>query len=106
MNHDWYVEIELRPRRSDRAIELDLAIYGNEWGLVFRCDDKLSALRVTDEPFVHGRDDYNLLRELTTLDRIGVLVQALEDRHGIELDLVHARIRSNLGNAHAAVRRW
>src|SRR5258706_9751789 len=54
----WHVEIAIS---ADIDSSFELNIYGEEWGFVFRNDGRGSWIRITDIPFVHGRDDFQLL---------------------------------------------
>src|SRR4051794_31932290 len=63
----WFVEIELA---SDTGISegteqarLLLEVYAEEWGYRFQRGERVSWIRVTDVPFVHGRDDHELLQK-------------------------------------------
>src|SRR5690242_2350229 len=63
----WSVEIALEPSAlrpstdyDDRiATRFQLGIYAEEWGFFFCMHGKGSWIRVTDVPFVHGRDDFS-----------------------------------------------
>ena len=64
----WYIEITLASDIADTRLELNL--YPEEWGFVFRRGTRVSSIRVTDIPFVHGFDDHGLLGKTPELERI------------------------------------
>jgi hypothetical protein len=104
----WYVELTLGTTgvTGEEPTLLRLELYSEEWGFWFRHDDKISWIRVTDVPFVHGRDDHRLLAETPALKNLGSLVRALERRFGVRFDLEAASIRTSLFGAEPAVREW
>ena len=101
----WRVEIELAPS-STRELRLDLEIYAEEWGFRFSVRERVSWIRVTDVPFVHGRDDHSLLRETPPLRDIGSLVRTLEASHAIAFDRRAAAIRTTIDGGEPAIRSW
>jgi hypothetical protein len=100
----WYVELTLEAKASDTQFELN--IYPEEWGFVFRRAARVSSIRVTDIPFVHGRDDYELIRRPTTLEAIHGLLRELEQRYAIELAYARAVVRTNIPRGSNIVRAW
>ena len=110
----WYVEIALdvveRPATAtysgDSDTRFHLNIYPEEWGIFFCHGSRASWIRITDQPFVHGRDEYSLLGELPALATIGGLVCTLEDRHTIRFQREHALVRTNVAGGKPAVRKW
>jgi hypothetical protein len=110
----WYVEISLdvvdAPASAvysgNTASRLHLSIYPEEWGLMFCHGGRTSWIRVTDQPFVHGRDDFDLLAVAPPLDAIGKLVRQLESEHAIKLQRAHALIRTNIAGGKAIIRSW
>jgi hypothetical protein len=99
----WFVEIGLV---TDGDTRLDLEIYAEEWGFRFLHAGRMSWIRVTDVPFVHGRDDYQLLRTTPPLRAIGDLVRALEQRHGVEFDRTRAALRTTIADSDDVIRQW
>lgn len=99
----WHVEISLD---ADAGSRFQLNVYAEEWGVTFHHAGRSSCIRVTDIPFVHGRDDFGFLRQLPVLEEIGGFLVELESTHGIKLVRSSAKIRSNVDKATAAVRRW
>jgi len=85
---------------------LHIAIASSEWGFSFCHHSRVSWIRVTDLPFVHERDDYDLLRQVPPLRDLGKLVQALEERYRFKLRREHAAIHSTIPGAEANVRLW
>jgi hypothetical protein len=71
-----------------------IEIFGDEWGFRFLRGDAASWIRVTDIPFVHGRDDFELLPRTPRLEEIGILVRALEVDHDVRFDRARPLIRS------------
>jgi hypothetical protein len=100
----WYVEIELHTDPVEA--QLDLNIYPEEWGVVFRRGNRVSSIRVTDVPFVHGKDDHGLLTGLPELARFDELLAMLERRYDVVFQRTHPAVRSNLRRALASVRPW
>ena len=99
---NWYVEISLH---ADGA-RFDVEIFAEEWGIAFHRGDEVSWIRVTDIPFVHGRDDFELLQETRSLRDIGRVVRLLENRFGIAFDRDGATIRTNVPDGDAEIREW
>jgi len=101
---NWFVEIVIDSDAPDTV--LDLNIYPEEWGFVFRHGNRVSSIRVTDIPFVHGRDDFRLLSETPPLDRIGDLLATLERRFALRFQRVGPRVKTNLARAVVVVGPW
>lgn len=110
----WYVELAIdsseRPVSITFSHENDtrfhLNIYPEEWGVFFCHGSRASWIRVTDEPFVHGRDDFGLLGDLPELHQISYLVRALEERFGITFSREHALVRTNVMSGQKSIRDW
>ncbi|MDB4959733.1 MAG: hypothetical protein JWO36_7302 [Myxococcales bacterium] len=83
-----------------------LNIYSEEWGYFFCHDGRTSWIRVTDIPFVHGRDDHHLLTATPPLREIGALIRKLETKLSIQLDRKQAAIRTDIVGADVAVALW
>ena len=90
--------------RVDSRFHID--IYSEEWGFLFCHDSKLSRIRVTDIPFVHGRDDFQLLTLTPTLGVIGSFLRALEHDHRVRFRREHALVQTDLIEAEPSIRRW
>ena len=90
---NWFVRISVDAGETRFSIE----IFAQEWGYAFRHGERASWIRVTDIPFVHGRDDFSLLDRTPRLESIGSLMRIVEHDHGIELDRAHPRIESSFG---------
>lgn len=110
----WHVEIALDVRDVPATFDCDerkdtrfrIEIYSEEWG-AFLCHlGKVSWIRVTDIPFVHGRDDFGLLSVMPALKDIGSLVRSIERQHKVMFKREHALVRTNIQNAEPAVRAW
>jgi hypothetical protein len=106
----WYVEVTI-PTSQMRADEdtgtaLRFELYSEEWGFWFRHDDKVSWIRVTDVPFVHGRDDHGLLAQTPALKNLGWLVSELERRFQVSFVREAAMIRTSLFGAEPTIREW
>lgn len=105
----WFVEINLDVGIAEEpapVTRLLLEVYAEEWGYRFERDGRVSWIRVTDLPFVHGRDDHRLLPRTPPLSRIGTLVREIEDVHGIAFRRDAASIRSNVPDGDEAIRTW
>ncbi len=100
----WYVEIALGTEPQDA--QLDLNIYPEEWGIVFRRGNRVSSIRVTDVAFVHGKDDHGLLSGFPELARFDELLATLERRYDLQFLRTHPTVRSNVRRALAGVRPW
>jgi hypothetical protein len=108
---NWSVEVALETTPGG-ALDLapsgprfSIEVFAQEWGFALRHDDKLSWIRVTDIPFVHGRDDFKLLRRTPRLDAIARLVRAVELELATVFDRAHPLVRSNIGGE-AAIAAW
>lgn len=99
----WYVEIAVV---GDADASFDLNIYAEEWGFCFQIAGAGSWIRVTDVPFIHGRDDFRLLKRLPDLLAINALLHDLEQDHSIAFGRAAATVRTNLPNAEPIVRDW
>jgi len=110
----WYIEIALdisnAPANATYSGETDtrfhLNVYPEEWGVFFCHGSHVSWIRVTDQPFVHGRDDHHLIGELPDLPDIGTLLRTLEARHGIAFSREHGYVHTNVASAKPAVKKW
>jgi hypothetical protein len=110
----WFVEIGLdvvdRPASltysGDTDTRFHLNVYPEEWSVFFCHGSRASWVRVTDEAFVHGRDEHHLLGELSSIARVEDLLETLEKRYHLEFRRDRALIRSNVVGAKAAVRDW
>jgi hypothetical protein len=102
----WYVEIVLGGRDALDHGHFELDLYPEEWGFVFRSGRRVSSIRITDQPFVHGSDDHALLAETPPLERVGDLVRAIERKRRLPFQRDDVTVRSDLARAEAAVRAW
>lgn len=73
---------------------------------MFEHAGKMSWIRVTDVPFVHGRDDHGLLGLTPALKDLSQLVRSLEERFGCQFERASPEIRSSIAGAEPAVREW
>jgi hypothetical protein len=99
---DWFVEITMHAGASRFAIE----IYAAEWGFAFHHDGRVSWIRVTDIPFVHGQDDFQLLHETTSLMQINAMVHHVEHLYGIKFARDQATVRTSIEDAEPAIGEW
>jgi len=99
----WYAEIAVL---ADGDTRFDLNLYTEEWGFCFAHGSRASWIRVTDIPFVHGRDDFRLLPKTPDLHAIHVLLAELEHDHRITFRRATASVRTNVPNAPQLVRDW
>lgn len=99
----WHAEIEIV---AGAGTTFELNIYAEEWGYVFRHDGRTSWIRITDIPFVHGHDDFDLLSRTPDLLAVTVIAAELEAEHGVAFDRAHATIRTNLPHATEIIRGW
>ncbi|MDB4954969.1 MAG: hypothetical protein JWO36_2538 [Myxococcales bacterium] len=112
--NNWEVEIALQVGEQPATFEpLDhgitrfhLSVYAEEWGYFFSHDGRATWIRVTDIPFVHGRDDFKLLDATPPLREIGSLVRALEHQFNIKFQREHAAVRSDIVGGELAVGLW
>jgi hypothetical protein len=110
----WSVEIALDaepgPVRADfderTATRFHIDIYAEEWGFFFCHAGRASWIRVTDVPFVHGRDDFNLLDVTPPLRELGALLGELEHHHAVDFPRDRALVRTNLPYSEARIRAW
>ncbi|MGE5181563.1 MAG: hypothetical protein ACM31C_05860 [Acidobacteriota bacterium] len=103
----WFVEIQIVADDDDDAPStLDLNIYPIEWDITFRRRGQMSSIKVTGAAHVNGCDDFALLDRVTSLDRFGTLLAAIELQHGLRFGRSSAAVRSNLAGAQRIVRAW
>lgn len=111
----WYVEIAMGLARERPTTDFDeatatrlhLSIYSEEWGVYFCHRGRQSWIRVTDLPFVHGRDDYKLLTMLpASLADFSSFLRRLEATEHIRFERTHASIKTNLDSLEPVVRSW
>ena len=99
----WFVEIELS---SVEAASFKLEVYAEEWGFQLHHDGRSSWIRVTDVPFVHGRDDHALRARVPRLRDIGSFVREIEGSLGVQFDRVAPRISTSIVGAEPVLRAW
>lgn len=99
----WHVEVSVA---TAAASQFNLYVYAEEWGFAFHHGRRSSWIRVTDIPFVHGRDDFGFIRQPHTLATLGKLLSHLETEHALLFHRSTAAVRSNVTGATPAVRRW
>lgn len=102
----WYVEVALAAVDEDDDLRFELNVYPEEWGYVLRAGTRVSAIRISDAPFIHGRDDHQLLPLTPGLSRIGDLIAVIETRRIVAFRRSQAMVRSNLVRATSVVRTW
>lgn len=106
----WYAEILVGTSADtldeEESTLLRIELFSEEWGYCFRHGGKVSWIRVTDVPFMHGRDEHSLLGDTRALTGFGTLVRAIESRFGISFDPRSAVIQTNLFGADGAIREW
>lgn len=101
----WFVEVRLHAQ-NDPSTCFQLDVYAEEWGFQLQHDGRNSWIRVTDTPFVHGRDDFDLFGRVRALRDIGRVLQAVENELGLAFDRGAPGIRTNLADAYPSVRAW
>lgn len=104
----WHAEILIGAHQPTGASPTTLLVelFSEEWGFWFRHAEKVSWIRITDVPFVHGRDDHGLLARTPALHKLGTLVRELEDRYKLQFQTKKSAIRTNLVAADPAIREW
>jgi hypothetical protein len=110
----WHAEIALdvidgpAPEEFDEhvASRFHIDIYAEEWGFYFCHGGHASWIRVTDIPFVHGRDDFAVLSATPSLEHIGSLLRELEARYAIRFQRDRALVRTNVPRAEPSIREW
>lgn len=110
----WHAEIlldvvdqsarEAFDERVDTRFRID--IYSEEWGFFFCHGGRASWIRITDIPFVHGRDDFHLLAVTPALREFGGLVRSIEHQHAIRFRRRNALVHTNIPAAESPIRRW
>ncbi len=101
----WFVEIGLFVG-EDRSTRFQLDVYAEEWGIQVQHGDRGSWLRVTDVPFVHGRDDFDLMASRPRLSDVGRILTAIEQQLGLSFDREAPAIRSSIAEAYGPLRDW
>jgi hypothetical protein len=110
----WHAEIALDVRDAPACAEFDrlidtrfhVSIFAEEWGFFFCHQQRVSLIRVTDIPFVHGHDDHRLLAQTPMLDDIGAFVRELEQREHIQFQRKHGLVQTDLASAAPAIQSW
>ncbi len=100
----WYVEVALES--DEPGTRLELNIYPDEWGFVFRSGNRVSSIRITDRAFVHGSDDHQLLAHVPALESVPTFLGTLEERFGVTFIRHRAVVRSTLVRASSIVKPW
>src|SRR5947207_487774 len=77
--------------RTDTRFRVE--IYSEEWGFLFCHAGQASWIRVTDVPFVHGRDDFKLLPSMPALKDLGTLLRSVEQQHHVRFRRRNALVR-------------
>lgn len=98
---NWSVEIALHADEWRFTIE----IYAQEWGFAVRHLERTSWIRVTDVAFVHGSDDFQLLRNTPHLGSIGELIASIEIDQRIVFGRANAIVQSSFGGEDV-IRAW
>jgi len=83
-----------------------IEIFAEEWGFRFEHAGRESWIRVTDVPFVHGRDEHDLLRTTPPLKNLGKLVRAIEAAHVLAFDRRGAQIETTIDGGEPVIRSW
>lgn len=111
----WLAECELFPKEPKWHALATLAagdarfhieIFAEEWGFRFEHGGRESWIRVTDVPFVHGRDDHELLRKTPPLRQLGKLVRSIESTHQLAFDRGSAAIETTIEGGEPVIRGW
>jgi hypothetical protein len=110
----WNANILLAPGEAEPEPDVDevrdtrfrIEIYSQEWGFQFCHAGRASWIRVTDIPFVHGRDDHRLLSAMPALKDIATLVRRIEREHRLRFNRERALVRTNLDRAEPSIREW
>ena len=110
----WHVEVAIdvlhrrAPSEFDEttASRFHLDIYLEEWGVFFCHAGRSSRIRVTDLPFVHGRDDFQLLGVTPQLKDIGWLLRHVESQYNLKFMREHADVRTNVPSVEPGIRSW
>jgi hypothetical protein len=110
----WHVEIALDVTNARAPSEFDDAtatrfhidIYAEEWGVYTCHGGRSSWIRVTDAPFVHGRDDFQLVGIMPPLSDIARLLHHVEATFGVRFHRQHASVTTNLPGIEPQIRAW
>ena len=101
-DRNWSIEIVMHAGSWRFAIEIHAA----EWGFAFEHESRLSWIRVTDIPFVHGRDDFQLLHEATSLMQIGRVLHHVEHLYGLKFARDQATVQTSIPESEPTIREW
>ena len=101
-HRDWAVEIAFHAAAARFAIE----ILPEEWGFTVHLGDRMSWIRVTDIAFVHGRDDFELLRATSSLEGLGRVSKLIERRVGHVFGRDDIEIRTTIDDSEPVIRAW
>jgi hypothetical protein len=106
----WKVSIELDTaggtRTSPGDARLQLTIESFAWGVSVTQGARSSSIVVTHGPQIHERDDFGLLPQITDPAGLRNLVSWIERRLAVRFQRPHARIQTNLADAHQKILMW
>lgn len=110
----WEIEIGLDVSQAAAAVTFDpkratrfqIHIHADEWGYRFCHAARESWIRITDIPFIHGRDEHKLLSSTPPLKNLGAFVRDLEARNGVTFQRRHAAIVTTIPDAEDVIRSW
>jgi hypothetical protein len=91
---------------EDKDTRFHIAIGSGEWGFFFCHYGLASWIRVIDVPFVHERDEFNLLARVPPLRGLGSLMRTLEEKYRFRFRREHAAIRSTISSSEPAIWEW
>ena len=83
-----------------------VSISANEWGYFFCHHGKVSWIRVTDNVWVHERDEYNLAGSTPPLRDLRRFVADLEAKHQLRFRREHAAVRTNIVDGAEPIKQW
>lgn len=98
----WFVGITFS---SPTGATFELEISSEEWGFRFEYQGRVSWIRVTGIPFVHGLDQHELLAQTTKLDHVASILRSIEKRYRLQFEgfpIVH----TDLVDADRAITTW
>jgi hypothetical protein len=110
---NWFVEIAMGTSNepatttwSDADTRFHVYIYPGEWSFLFSHAGLASWIRMADRPYIHHRDDHELLGISPPLREISDLMRSLEARHGTKFRRDRALVRTNLSGVNGCVHAW
>jgi hypothetical protein len=102
----WAVSIDLEDHEQAPTAHFNITIKHDGWSFSFEHGGKASWIRLADQTVVQEGDDFELMRSVPNLEKLGVLIGGLEQRFDVYFRRLHARIETTMPRAEPTIRLW